>query len=130
MTMVVGLGVVLALRLLGFASRIPLAPLARYCPLMWAGFWISAGSGVVLFMADATTMGRNPLFVTKLTLVAAGLASLVLIRRRVLNFRSDPDHQRSAHTIEKALGFASLLLWLGAIAAGRLTAYVGNRPVP
>src|SRR6516225_2897779 len=52
---VVGTCMVVDLRLLGYAPRIPLKPIERFFPYLWAGFWISAISGTILLAADATT---------------------------------------------------------------------------
>ena len=128
LTMTVGLSAVLALRLIGFASRIPMPPLARYYPLIWTGFWLALASGVVLFMADATTMGTNPVFGLKLLLVAAALGLTAVIHRRVLRPHANPKGRPPTQPVLTALGLVSLFLWLAAIAAGRLTSYVGGVP--
>jgi len=53
-----GLGVLVGanwmvdLRVLGFARAIPLGVLSRAFPIMWAGFWVNAATGVLLFIAD------------------------------------------------------------------------------
>jgi hypothetical protein len=49
----VGLNSAVGLRLLGFAPRIPVAAMEPLFPYMWAGFWLNAVSGSVLFIADA-----------------------------------------------------------------------------
>src|SRR5919204_1705110 len=66
----VGTNVVIALRLLGCASRLPIAPMERFYRVMWLGFWINAASGVALLMADATTKLTNPVFYIKMAFIA------------------------------------------------------------
>src|SRR5678815_2861685 len=65
----VGGNAVLDLRLLGWGTGIPLAPLERLFPVMWAGFWVNAISGVALFVADATTKGTTSVFMAKLVII-------------------------------------------------------------
>jgi hypothetical protein len=119
----VGMNVAIALRLLGCASRIPLAPLERFYPIMWLGFWINALSGVALLIADATTKLTNPVFYIKMGFITLAVMNMVVIRRRLFG-----DPNRDAKPIPASgrfLAAASLVLWAGAITAGRLMAYFG-----
>ena len=69
----VGASTVLDLRLLGCAPRIPLEPLERLFPIMWAGFWVNAISGIALFVADATTKGTTTVFMAKIAIVVVAI---------------------------------------------------------
>ena len=73
MTLVVGISAGIDLRILGIAPAIPLAPLERFFPVLWIGFWVNAATGTVLLAADATTKLTNPDFYVKMVFV--GLAS-------------------------------------------------------
>lgn len=117
----VGASTVIDLRLLGAASRIPLEPLRRLFPIMWAGFWVNAISGVGLFAADATTKGTTTVFLSKLVIIVAAVVVLMSIKRMVYGHGRAVDE--SPLTV-RVLAAASLLLWLAAIATGRYMAYV------
>jgi len=119
----VGANTIVDLRLLGFAPRLPLPALAPLYRFMWAGFVINAVTGVLLFIANATTKSTQPVFYIKLALIAAALAVTAAIRKAVARdrLRSDDDTV-AAPTL--GLAIASLLLWTGAIVAGRLMAYL------
>ena len=119
LAVLVGANAVLDLRLLGAGPRIPLAPLVRLFPVMWAGFWINFASGVALFVADATTKGTTTLFVTKLAIVVAGV--VVLRRIRTTVYGRGPAVTSTTSTLLAGL---SLALWLLAIVTGRYMAYV------
>jgi len=123
LAIVVGLSVVVDLRLLGFAPRMPVAPLERFFPIMWIGFWIDAVSGTVLLALDATTKLTNPVFDIKMILIGLAVGDTILIRR--LLFR-DPIIERSVSGTGKFLAAVSILLWFGATTAGRLMAYLGS----
>jgi hypothetical protein len=118
----VGISVMIDLRLLGFAGKLPVPPLERYFPIIWTGFWISGISGAILLAADATTKVTNPVFGIKMILTALAVVNLVLIRRVV--FR-DPNANNVIRRPGKLLAAVSLVLWFGAMTAGRLTAYLG-----
>jgi hypothetical protein len=121
LALLVGASTVLDLRLLGFAVRLPLVELSRAFRIMWIGFWINAVTGGLLFAADATTRGTSRLFIGKLFLVAFGVLVIVLIRRQV--FGRTPDRPRVGATAQ-VLAATSLVVWVAAITAGRLMAYV------
>src|SRR5262245_54920776 len=121
LALLVGANTVLDLRLLGFAPRLPLEELTRAFRIMWVGFWINAVTGAALFAADATTRGTSRLFISKLFLVAFGVLVIIAIRRQV--FGVTPDRPRVG-TVAKVLAATSLAVWIAAITAGRLMAYV------
>jgi hypothetical protein len=123
MSMIAGVSAVIDLVFLGFWPRMPIKPLERLYPLMWAGFWVNAVTGTVLTIADASTRLINPIFYIKMTFVFAGVALLVVMRKRVFG---DPELDRAPLSRSaKGLAWASLICWLGAITAGRLLAYLG-----
>jgi len=121
MGVVAGLGAVISLRLLGVSPKTPVQPLERLYPLIWFGFWVNAATGTALLMASATKRMVDPVFYAKMIFIFAGVAVLQLTRNKV--FRSlGPDGALPGNA--KALAWASLICWLGAITAGRLLAYL------
>lgn len=118
----VGTSMAIDLRILGFARRLPLAPMEGFFPVMWIGFWLNAASGAALVIADATTMLINPVFYVKMAFIVLSLLSVRLIRSQV--FQDPLFEKRPVQTTAKLLAAASLVFWMGAITAGRLTAYL------
>jgi hypothetical protein len=118
MGFLVGMNTVIALRLLGFAPDLPMAPMENFFPFMYLGFWINAASGLLLLIADATTFLTNPLFYLKMALIALAVVNIQFLKRSM--------HKVSVPMSGKILAGISLFLWAGAITAGRLTAYIGN----
>ena len=112
----VGLSAAINLRLLGFASGIPLASLRNLFPLMWAGLALTAATGFLLFAADATRHAANPAFFVKLVFVLLAVTALALTWTRVF---------RGQHS-GKILAALSLACWFGALSAGRLMAYIAE----
>ena len=120
---VAGVSAAISLRILGFAPNVALGPLVRFFPLIWTAFGVTAVSGTILLLADATTKLANPVFYVKMGLIAVALVVLQMIKTRVL---SHP--QVDAGPIPgsaRILSIASLVLWIAATTAGRLMAYVG-----
>ena len=124
----VGLNSAVGLRLLGVAPRIPVAAMKPLFPYMWAGFWVNAVSGSVLFINDAPKKATNPSFIVKLVLIALAVVVMRALKRHAFPFAVNPVNSSnplneivSGRT--KMLASISLLLWAGAITAGRLMAY-------
>lgn len=121
LALLVGANATLDLRLLGFGRSIPLPVMQQAFPVMWTGFWINALSGAFLFAADATTKGSTRLFVTKLGLVALGVVVIVATRRAAFG---NGAATAGASGLAKGLAVLSLAIWVAAITAGRLMAYL------
>jgi hypothetical protein len=123
MATVVGCILAMNLRMLGVMPHSPVKPLERLYSPMWWGFALNAVTGTMLLMADATTKLANTDFYVKMVLIALGLVIQQRMRKTVFH---DPqlDHG-TLPSKAKALAWASLVCWLGAITAGRLLAYLG-----
>jgi hypothetical protein len=121
LAVVVGASAIIDLRLLGYGRRIPLSALLPIFPVIWWAFALNAATGILLFMSEATTKGKQPVFFIKLTLIALALVNMALVKR-VLT--STPEHEARDGARHSRLAVVSMLLWVGAITAGRLMAYL------
>ena len=124
MTLLVGTNVIVGLRLLGFAPQVSVAETRRLFPIMWTGLVLSAISGVLLLIAKATTMMVNPAFFIKMLAIVLAVSIFFPMRNKV--FRDPLLDKRPIQTNGKVLAAMSLTLWLTAITAGRMMAYVGE----
>ncbi len=118
----VGGSAALDLRLLGYAGDVPLAPMKNFFPMIYAGFWVNALSGGLLLIASATTMLTSVVFWIKLIFIALGVVTVLLIKARVFGDQETLE-SGTVPRIGRTLAIASLTFWVGAIVAGRLTAY-------
>lgn len=116
---VVGVSALVNFRVLGVARNIPLADLRGAFRVLWWGFGLNATTGLVLFIAAAADKAYQKIFYVKLALIIVALMAMSRIRRDVFGAISADPISRQA----KTLAAASLLLWMGAIVAGRLMAY-------
>jgi hypothetical protein len=123
MGVVVGINAGIDLRILGLAPAMPLAPLERFFPLLWIGFWVNAATGLILLAADATTKMANPDFYIKMIFIALAVINLRMLRNRV--FRDPLIDKRPLASDVKVLAVTSMICWVGAITSGRLLAYIG-----
>jgi len=118
---VVGVSAIVSFRVLGVARNLPLADLRGAFRVIWWGFALNATTGVVLFIAAAADKAYQKIFYVKLALIVLALLTMSRLRRRV--FGDTAALAGALPRSAKTLAVASLLLWMGAIVAGRLMAY-------
>lgn len=111
------------LRVLGFAKRIPLAPLHRLVPIGVAGFCINAVTGVMFVTSDPDQYLYNPAVQTKMAFVLLAGVNMVLFywlahRELMALGPGEPSPPRA-----RFFTLVSLLAWTGVIACGRLITF-------
>ena len=101
--------------------------MVRFFRLVWVGFWINALSGTALLVMAPAKLS-NPTFIVKMACIGLGVATMVWIKREAFPKGPTPgtSEMSGVSTLAKVLAVSSLVLWVGAITAGRLMAYVGN----
>jgi hypothetical protein len=118
----VGISSAIALRVLGVAPQLPLAPFRRFYSVMWLGFFFNAVSGTLLLVIEPTKFLTMVDFYVKL--LAIGGAVLCNRTLYVRHFRTPaPVDPGVLPARDRAIAVATLFFWAAAITAGRLTAY-------
>lgn len=118
----VGISSAIALRILGVASALPLAPFRKFYPLMWIGFTVNAISGLLLLTIEPTKFLTMLDFYAKLVAIGGAVyCNRLLYLRYFRNPLAAEPHEIPAR--DKALAATILFLWGVSITAGRLTAY-------
>ena len=108
------------LRLLGRLRRPAFSELShQLVPLKWLGFVVVVGSGLALFMSDATRLYRNWAFLVKAALLLLVALNAGVFRAAV--YRGVEPLPPSA----KVSAGLSLLLWFAIIVTSRLIGFVG-----
>jgi len=124
MGFIVGVSAGIDLRILGMAPSLRLAPMEKFLPLLWFGFWTNAITGTMLLVADASMKLTNPDFYVKMAFIALSLINLSMIRKYV--FRDPLIETGKFSSKARFLAWSSLFCWLVVITSGRLLAYVGS----
>ena len=117
--LVIGSIATLDLRVLGLFRSVPLGSLAGPLSRMAAaGVLLAGATGLLLFSVRPSAYVENPAFLTKLTLVATGVANaLTLQASTAWRMAKRDEHWLSGRV--KLQAFLSLLIWAGAVLAGR-----------
>ena len=116
LAIVVGILSMIDLRLLGSFKGIKIAAFLPLMKFAWVGFLIHAVSGVFLFTSQASTFVQSKPFLIKISCIFVGAILTKVIQGKL---KASPEEGSM-----KGLAIASLALWLVAITAGRLTAYI------
>ena len=121
MAILVGASFVVHLRILQVANGIPLQRLQQLYRFIWIGFIVNLATGLVLFVTQAADRVVDPVFYVKIGSIATALWFGALVKRRAI----DPGVVSPGATRQsRSLAAASLGLWVVAIVAGRLMAYL------
>jgi len=109
--------------LLGRLRRPAFSELSKQLmPLKWLGFLVVVGSGIALFMSDATRLYRNWAFLVKTVLLILVALNAWIFRARGYSGAAKSVEMPAAAKISASL---SLLLWFAIIVTSRLIGFVG-----
>ena len=121
----VGAAFMFDLRLLGLSRALAVSAMAGHL-LRWArlALVLVVPSGVLMFMAHATEMLDNPAFQLKLLFLATAGLNAGLFHRVPFRSVGDWDTEVRSPILARGAAVVSLVSWTGAIACGRLLAYL------
>ncbi len=124
MALVVGILLLFNLHVVGrsqgltsLGGHIPLQTTRPFFRVAWIGFVINVLSGTLLFLANYTAFLHNTAFLTKISFLTIAAIGTALLAREVRDVEGKPS-QRA-----QAIACVCVLLWLGAIVAGRIVGY-------
>ena len=123
MAFLVGVLVMIMIRVLGVGT-FSIAPLGQFMTVIRAAFTLTLLTGVTLLIIDVQRFVFSPTFQIKMSLiVVAGVLAIVMTR---MVFRDGAAWSKGGSPPQAARVVAalSLVCWVGAITAGRLTAYL------
>lgn len=121
-SVLVGAVAMFDLRLLGLGRALPVQALARHLlPWSWIALLLIVPSGLLMFSTQPELLD-NRVFLLKLALI--GTAGLNALAFHAGPWRRAPYWADATPIAARLHAGASLLLWIGVIACGRLLAYV------
>jgi len=123
--LVAGTIVLVDLRLVGLGVRRAQvsAVVGRIVPWTLSGFGLMFVTGGLLFCSEAVKMYQSGAFRLKLVLLAAAGLNALVFHRTIYRQAAEWDGETALPWRARLAGFASLLLWMGIIVAGRAIAY-------
>ncbi len=126
MSLLIGAILLMDLRLLGVQRIISSRTVHALLPLAFVGFGINLLTGIVFVFGDPYRYAVNISFQLKMLLVLlAGLNALLYAVKVAPAMAAAGPHDQPP-PLARAVGAASLVLWIGVICFGRLIPYLGT----
>jgi hypothetical protein len=136
MGIVVGISLMFSARVLGYAKDFPLTSFDKLFDIAWYGFAMNAVSGVLLYVGEPRRLLLTPAFFIKMILIVLAGFSVWVLTKTLHGIESLPGPDGTAHRAEvvttgaKIAAIFPIVLWIGAIIAGRLIGYTIPPPPP
>lgn len=124
LAIVVGIFVMRDLRLVGLFPGISYASLDSLRKLGWTGFVTNAISGCFLFSSQAVHFSTSTPFLLKISMIFLAAICAAVIQNKMRDESASWDGTGAVAGSVRVLAVVSIGLWMGAIIAGRLTAYL------
>jgi hypothetical protein len=123
--LLVGAVAMFDLRLLGLSRSLPVRQMAGHL-LPWSvtGLMLVIATGFMMFTAHATEFFENPAFIVKMILIVVAGVNALLFHNGVYRDVQYWNMNLGSPFSAKLSALASLTLWVGVIACGRLLAYL------
>jgi hypothetical protein len=114
------------LRLLGtgIASQSVSGSAHRFLPWTWGALVVLLLTGAVLIIGEPARTLVNPVFLAKMTMLIIVVTLTLTVQSRLHRAGDYWESSPSRRSAARAIGAASLLLWVAIIFAGRWIAYV------
>ncbi|MEQ1610737.1 MAG: hypothetical protein ABL956_17505 [Hyphomonadaceae bacterium] len=117
MALLIGGGVVIALRMIGVAGHTRIEKFRGFFPVMWFGAVMAIVSGIALLIGYPAKALTNPLFGVKF---ACLIGAALLVRHASRKLFPAAEGGEVLPPVGRSFGIAMLMLWLGGVTAGKL----------
>lgn len=118
--------IIMDLRLVGFEKTAAVIATDKLYPVALAGFGINALTGILFLFGDPYRYAINISFQTKMVLVLLAALNFLYYKLKVEPMVVNLGPGEDTPAIAKTVGGASLVLWTGVLAFGRLIPYLGT----
>lgn len=122
--MLVGAAFMFDLRLLGFSKNLSIRDLSRHL-LPWSqrGLLLIIPSGILLFITNSESLGRDPTFLLKMSLLILAAFNALVFHNWIFKYQINSKVQEKVLFSSKISAFVSIIVWIAIISCGRLLAY-------
>lgn len=126
MCLLFGALIIMDLRLIGWDKAAAVVDTDKLYPVALAGFAINLITGIIFCFGDPGRYFINISFQIKMALVVLAGLNFLFYKLKVEHMVAAVGPGEDTPGIAKAVGAASLVLWLGVLAYGRLIPYLGT----
>ena len=133
MAIIVGVSFLITARLFGMGQSFPLSEAARLLPLGWLGFYVNLISGSLLFISQPRRSLLTVMYDFKMLFVLSACLLILALGRALRSVEVVPGPDGTAVEVvpdrARALALSATILWLMAVAAGRIIGYTEPPPL-
>lgn len=126
MCLLLGAILIMDLRLLGFQKLVTAEAVHQLVPYALIGFAINLVTGIMFLFGDPYRYAVNWSFQVKMALVVLAGLNALLYKFKVEPMITHSGPGGDYPFLAKAVGLASIALWLGVLSFGRLIPYLGT----
>lgn len=126
MCLLFGALIIMDLRLIGFEKAASVIATDKLYGMALAGFGINAFTGLLFCFGDPYRYAINISFQIKMLLVLLAVVNFLYYKAKVEPLVVNLGPGEDTPAVAKAVGAASLVLWLGVLSFGRLIPYLGT----
>ena len=126
MCLLFGALIIMDLRLIGWEKAASVIATDKLYPMALAGFGINLITGIIFCFGDPGRYFINISFQIKMVLVLLAGLNFLYYKFKVEHLVANIGPGEDTPGIAKAVGAASLVLWLGVLTYGRLIPYLGT----
>ncbi len=126
MTLLFGALIIMDLRLIGFEKTASFIATDTLVPIAYAGFGINLITGIIFCFGDPFRYAINISFQLKMLLLLLAGINFLYFKFKVEPLVASVGPGEDTPAVAKAVGGASLILWLGVLSYGRLIPYLGT----
>jgi hypothetical protein len=129
LALVFGTILIIDLRLLGAAStrRSFRRMSAEIMTWTWAAFAVTALTGVLMFITNATVYYNNLYFRAKIALLVLAAINVMVFELTAGRSMQQWDQEPSAPRVGRLVATVSLVVWVGVIVTGRMIGFTATR---
>lgn len=120
----VGAAFMFDLRLLGFSRNLSISDLSHHL-LPWSqrGLLLIIPSGILLFITNSETLGRDPTFWLKMLLLVLAAFNALAFHKWIFQHQINSKVPGKVLLSSRISALVSIIVWIAIIACGRLLAY-------
>jgi hypothetical protein len=132
MAVIVGVSFFITARLFGMGRSFPLSDLTKLLPLGWVGFFVNLVSGTLLFIGQPRRSLLTVMYDFKMLFVLSACLLILALGKSLSEVQvvaaSDGMMTEFVSDRARVIALSATLVWLMAVAAGRIIGYTEPPP--
>ena len=126
LALIIGIVGFFDLRLMGFFRQIPVAAVRDLMPFAIVGFLLNLSTGLLFLIGHPEQYAHNPAWWWKVGFLAVAGLNAGIFEMTLAKTTMPIDAGEDTPAAAKAIGFLSIVAWLGVLYWGRMLPFIGD----